>query len=66
MEIRYHGNYGHGLRPGETWDMNCPSCKRERDEERQAEEQYENGMAADWPDERQLNDWNIHNDHADG
>ena len=28
MRIRWHGNYGHGLRPGETKDMNCPNCKR--------------------------------------
>ena len=29
MEMRYHKGFGHGLRPGETSDMNCPSCKRE-------------------------------------
>lgn len=29
MEIREHGNWGHGLRPGTTSDINCGSCKRE-------------------------------------
>lgn len=29
MEIREHHGFGHGLRPGETWDMNCLSCRRE-------------------------------------
>ena len=29
MEMRYHGSYGHGLRPGTTADINCPNCKRE-------------------------------------
>ena len=29
METRNHGNWGHGLRPGDTRDINCPSCIRE-------------------------------------
>lgn len=29
MQIRNHGNWGHGLRPGATSDMNCIACKRE-------------------------------------
>jgi hypothetical protein len=32
MNIREHGTYGHGLRPGTRADMNCPNCKREREE----------------------------------
>jgi hypothetical protein len=31
--IRWHRTYGHGLRPGTTSDINCPSCKREDDPE---------------------------------
>lgn len=32
MRVREHRGYGHGLRPGEDWDMNCLSCKREKAE----------------------------------
>ena len=31
MRIREHHGFGHGLRPGDDWDMNCPSCKAERE-----------------------------------
>jgi hypothetical protein len=31
--IREHRGFGHGLRPGEDHDMNCPSCLRERAED---------------------------------
>ena len=34
MEIRNHGNWGHGLKPGTTSDINCPSCKREDEPKR--------------------------------
>lgn len=27
--VREHRGYGHGLRPGEDRDLNCPSCKAE-------------------------------------
>ena len=30
MQIREHRGFGHGLRPGTTHDMNCPSCQAER------------------------------------
>lgn len=30
MRVREHHGYGHGLRPGEDRDLNCPSCKREQ------------------------------------
>lgn len=30
LRIRWHNGFGHGLRPGETRDINCLSCKRER------------------------------------
>lgn len=29
MRVREHRGFGHGLRPGEDRDLNCPSCKRE-------------------------------------
>jgi hypothetical protein len=29
MEVKDHGNWGHGLQPGTTHDMNCTSCRRE-------------------------------------
>jgi|SoimicMinimDraft_15_1059743.scaffolds.fasta_scaffold05828_1 hypothetical protein len=32
FDVRNHGNFGHGLRPGQTEDINCPSCKREKAE----------------------------------
>jgi hypothetical protein len=31
MDIREHHGYGHGLRPGTTRDINCPSCRRENE-----------------------------------
>lgn len=31
MRIRNHGNYGHGLREGTDWDMNCPTCQFDRE-----------------------------------
>ena len=30
MRIREHRGYGHGLRPGTDWDMNCPNCQRDK------------------------------------
>jgi len=30
--VRYHGNYGHGLKPGHLMDINCPHCKAEEAE----------------------------------
>jgi hypothetical protein len=32
MQIREHHGFGHGLRPGTTEDINCPSCKHEKAE----------------------------------
>jgi hypothetical protein len=29
MAMKHHGNYSHGLRPGEEFDLNCLSCRRE-------------------------------------
>lgn len=29
MRVREHHGYGHGLRPGEDRDINCPNCRRE-------------------------------------
>ena len=51
MEIRNHGNWGHGLRPGTTSDINCQSCKREDAEKREREERNWAG-----PGFTQLND----------
>jgi hypothetical protein len=31
MRIRHHHGFGHGLRPGEDRDLNCTSCKSERE-----------------------------------
>jgi hypothetical protein len=31
MNVRHHQGYGHGLRPGTSKDINCPSCIREDD-----------------------------------
>jgi hypothetical protein len=30
MRTRRHHGFGHGLRPGTSWDMGCTSCVRER------------------------------------
>jgi len=30
FDVRNHPGFGHGLRPGTTEDINCPSCKREK------------------------------------
>jgi hypothetical protein len=32
MRVREHHGFGHGLQPGATEDINCLSCKREKDE----------------------------------
>lgn len=29
VSVRYHGNYGHGLRPGASASLSCPNCTRE-------------------------------------
>ena len=31
MRIREHGDYGHGLEPGTDHDLNCLSCRSEKD-----------------------------------
>lgn len=31
MRVREHHGFGHGLRPGDDQDINCLSCKRERE-----------------------------------
>lgn len=31
MRIREHRGFGHGLRPGTDEDINCPSCKAEKE-----------------------------------
>lgn len=31
MRIRQHNGFGHGLEPGRNQDINCPSCKQERE-----------------------------------
>lgn len=31
MRSRVHRGFGHGLRPGSDQDLNCTSCKRERE-----------------------------------
>jgi hypothetical protein len=33
VRVREHKGFGHGLRSGDTYDMNCPSCQRERAED---------------------------------
>lgn len=30
MNIRHHNGFGHGLRPGTDYDINCLSCQQER------------------------------------
>jgi hypothetical protein len=30
MDVRNHKNWGHGLKPGTTEDINCHACKREK------------------------------------
>lgn len=30
MRVRQHNGYGHGLRDGDDWDMNCPTCKADK------------------------------------
>lgn len=30
MNIAEHGNWGHGLTPGQEYDINCTACQRER------------------------------------
>ena len=32
MDVRYHKGFGHGLTPGQTQDLNCSSCQREKAE----------------------------------
>lgn len=32
MDVRNHKNWGHGLKPGTTEDINCHACKREKAE----------------------------------
>jgi hypothetical protein len=29
MNLRHHKGYSHGLRPGETADINCINCQKE-------------------------------------
>jgi hypothetical protein len=30
MEVKQHSNWGHGLHPGQAFDMNCIACQKER------------------------------------
>lgn len=30
MDVKNHGNWGHGLKPGEIYDINCQQCRVDR------------------------------------